>query len=134
MSGYLIRRAVEALLTVFLASLFVFAMVGALPGDPAQSMLGDRATPEQLQALRTYLGIDQPVYVQYLRWIRRVLHGDLGYSLINGYPVSQLLARAFPVTLQLTLWALAIVLAISFPTGAYVATHPYSRLSRIVNR
>jgi len=129
---YLSRRLVEAACTVWLASLLVFAMVGALPGDPAQAMLGDRATPEQLQALRAYLGIDQPLFIQYLRWIQRVLRGDLGYSLINGYPVSQLLARAFPVTLQLAAWALAVVLLISFPTGVYVATHPRSRLSRIV--
>jgi peptide/nickel transport system permease protein len=132
MSTYLIRRVVEALLTIFLATMLIFAMVGALPGDPALAMLGDRATPEQLQALRAYLGIDQPLPVQYLRWVRRAAQGDLGYSLINGFPVSRLLGRAFPVTLQLTGWALAVVLLVSFPAGVYVATHPHTRLARLL--
>jgi peptide/nickel transport system permease protein len=133
MSAYLIRRGVEALLTVILASFLVFAMIAALPGDPALAMLGDRATPDQLQALRAYLGLDQPLVVQYIRWIRRIAHGDLGYSLINGYPVSSILARAFPITLQLSGWALAIVLLVSFPTGVYAATHPRSRLTALLN-
>jgi peptide/nickel transport system permease protein len=133
MSAYLIRRALEALLTILLASMLIFAMVGALPGDPALAMLGDRATPDQVEALRAYLGIDQPLLVQYVRWVRRVARGDLGYSLINGFPVSRLLARAFPVTLQLTGWALAVVLLVSFPAGVYVATHPGSHLSRVLS-
>jgi len=75
---------VEAVLTIFLASLLVFAMVAALPGDPALIILGDRATPDQLQALRSYLGLDQPVGKQYARWMGRIVRGDLGHSLING--------------------------------------------------
>lgn len=133
MSAYLARRLLEATCTVLLASLLVFAMVGALPGDAAQAMLGDRATPEQLQALRAFLGIDQPVLVQYLRWVQRVVRGDLGYSLINGYPVSALLARAFPVTLQLALWAVAVVVLIALPTGVYAAAHARSPLARLIN-
>ncbi len=133
MSGYVLRRAAEALLTILLASMLVFAMTAALPGDPALAMLGDRGTPEQLQALRAYLGLDQPIPLQYLRWLGRVLRGDLGHSLINGYPVSALLARAFPITLQLSVWSLVIVVAIAFPTGVYAATHPRSRLARVLD-
>lgn len=133
MTAYLLRRALESLLTILLASLLIFAMVAALPGDPALAMLGDRATPDQLQALRAYLGLDQPVPIQYLRWLWRIAHGDLGYSLINGYPVSSLLARAFPTTLQLSLWALAVVTGIALPTGVYAATHARSRLTALLN-
>jgi peptide/nickel transport system permease protein len=107
-------------------------MVGALPGDPALIILGDKATPDQLQALRAYLGLDQPVPIQYLRWVGRLLHGDLGASLINGMPVADTLRRAFPVTLQLSAWAMAVVLLIALPSGIYASTHRGSALARLL--
>jgi peptide/nickel transport system permease protein len=131
-TAYLLRRVGEAILTVFLASLLVFAMVAGLPGDPAEVILGDRATPEQLQALRAYLGVDAPIPVQYGRWVGRLARGDLGYSLLSGIPVSRTLARAVPVTLQLAAWALAVVVAIALPVGVYAGTHPRTRLTRLV--
>jgi len=126
---YLARRGLEAALTLFLASVLVFAMVAALPGDPAQVILGDRGTPDQLQALRAYLGLDQPLPVQYGRWIARTLRGDLGQSLINGVPVTDFVRRALPLTLQLSLWAFAVVVLIAFPAGVFAATRPRSRLA-----
>src|SRR5690349_1575401 len=112
---YLARRGTEAVLTLFLASVLVFAMVAALPGDPAQVILGDRGTPDQLQALRAYLGLDQPLPLQYGRWVARIVHGDLGHSLINGVPVADIIGRGLPLTLQLSLWAFAVVVLIAFP-------------------
>ncbi len=120
------------MLTVLLASLLVFGMVAALPGDPALVILGDKGTPDQLQALRAYLGLDQPVFIQYIGWIERILHGDLGHSFINGLPVSRILARALPMTLQLSLWALGVVLLIAFSTGVFTATHPRSPLAGLL--
>jgi peptide/nickel transport system permease protein len=107
-------------------------MVGALPGDPALIILGDKATPDQLRVLRAYLGLDQPVPIQYLRWVGRLLHGDLGASLINGMPVADTLRRAFPVTLQLSAWAMAVVLLIALPSGIYASTHRGSALARLL--
>lgn len=107
-------------------------MVGALPGDPALNILGDKATPDQLQALRAYLGLDQPVPIQYLRWVGRLLHGDLGTSLINGMPVVDTLRRAFPVTLQLSAWAMAVVLLIALPSGIYASTHRGTALVQLL--
>ncbi len=132
MTAYLLRRVGEAILTVVLASLLVFAMVAALPGDPAEVILGDRATPDQLQALRAYLGVDAPIPVQYGRWVSRLVRGDLGYSLLSGIPVSRTLARALPVTLQLAAWALAVVVLIALPVGVYAGTHPGGRLTRLL--
>lgn len=126
------RRALEAVVTAFLASLLVFSMVAALPGDPAQVILGDKGTPEQLAALRAYLGLDKPIPIQYGRWVGHVLRGDLGTSLINGVPVLDTIKRAFPVTLQLTLWALAVVLIIAFPAGVFASTRRQSRLTTIL--
>jgi peptide/nickel transport system permease protein len=107
-------------------------MVGALPGDPALIILGDKATPDQLQALRAYLGLDQPVPIQYLRWVGRLLHGDLGTSLINGMPVADTLRRAFPVTLQLSAWAMTVVLLIALPSGIYASTHRGAALAQLL--
>jgi peptide/nickel transport system permease protein len=132
MGPFLVRRGFEAALTAFLASLLVFAMVAALPGDPALVILGDRGTPDQLASLRAFLGTDQPIPVQYARWIERLLHGNLGTSFINGMPVSNTIRRAFPVTLQLTVWALVVVLLIAVPAGTYAATHQRSRLTRVL--
>ena len=130
MAGYLVRRGLEAGLTILVASVLVFAMVAALPGDPAQVILGDRGTAEQLRSLRQYLGLDAPIPVQYARWLGRVASGDLGYSMLSGIPVRDTLARTFPVTLQLAAWALLVVLLIALPMGIYAGTHPRSRLAR----
>jgi peptide/nickel transport system permease protein len=127
---YVVRRVGEAGLTLLLASVLVFAMVAGLPGDPAEVILGDRATPDQLQALRSYLGLDVPIPVQYVRWIGRVATGDLGYSLLSGIPVTRTIARALPVTLQLAAWALAVVVLIALPVGVYAGAHPRSWLAR----
>ena len=132
MAGYLVRRSLEAGLTILVASLLVFAMVAALPGDPAQVILGDRGTPDQLQSLRHYLGLDASIPVQYARWLARVASGDLGYSMLSGIPVRDTLARALPVTLQLAAWALAVVLLIALPMGIYAGTHPRSGLARLL--
>ena len=131
MAGYLVRRLLEAGLTLLVASLLVFAMVAALPGDPAQVILGDRGTPEQLEGLRRYLGLDAPIPVQYGRWLGRMAIGDLGYSMLSGIPVRETLARALPVTLQLSAWALSVVLLIALPLGIYAGTHPGTRTARL---
>ena len=123
---YLARRATEAAFTLLLASVLVFAMVAALPGDPAQVILGDRGTPDQLVALRAYLGLDRPLPLQYGQWVARIAHGDLGHSLINGVAVADIIGRALPRTLQLSLWAFAVVVLIAFPTGMFAATRPRS--------
>jgi peptide/nickel transport system permease protein len=132
MAGYLVRRGLEAGLTILVASVLVFAMVAALPGDPAQIILGDRGTPDQLQSLRHYLGLDAPIPVQYARWLARVASGDLGYSMLSGIPVRETLARTLPVTLQLAAWALGVVLLIALPMGIYAGTHPHSTLARVL--
>src|SRR5262245_18693063 len=89
--GFVIRRLLLGLVTVFLASLIIFAATQALPSDAAQSILGKLATPDSLAALREQLGLDKSVVEQYLDWIGGVVSGDLGTSLSAGVPVTQLL-------------------------------------------
>ena len=77
MLGYVVRRSAQSLLLVWLVTVVVFALLHLTPGDPASVMLGENATPEQVQALRRSLGLDQPLAIQYARFLGRALQGDL---------------------------------------------------------
>lgn len=99
----------------------VFLVVRVLPGDPATAALGDYASKEAVAALRERLGLNQPLPVQYVRFLADVLHGDLGRSMINGTPVVDQVAANLPYTLELTIVALVIGIALGLPTGVYTA-------------
>lgn len=110
MIRYLSTRLWQSVLTLVLASLVIFIGIRQLPGDPAIAMAGEEASPEQLNAVRAQLGLDQPLPVQYFNFIGRLLHGDLGRSTRTGTQVTDLVATTLPVTLWLA--AYAIVLAV----------------------
>jgi peptide/nickel transport system permease protein len=94
-----------------------------IPGDPAQVILGQEATPEALHALRVKLGLNQPIVVQYWHWIQNVLTGNLGFSLVDGEPVSHLILQRLPVTLELAVGTLVVAVAIAFPFGVFAAVY-----------
>lgn len=100
----------------------VFFVMQILPGDPARVALGLEATPQALDAMRERLGLDRPLYQQYLSWLFGVLRGDLGLSMVDNAPVSRAIALALPVTLQITLLALVIALVLGVPLGVIAAT------------
>ena len=110
MIRYLSTRLWQSLVTLVLASLVIFIGIRQLPGDPAIAMAGEEATPEQLEAVRAQLGLDQPLPAQYFNFVGRLLQGDLGQSTRTGTPVTDLIATTLPVTLWLS--AYAIVLAV----------------------
>ena len=99
MVSFVVRRLVLAGPVLFGASLALFALLYVLPGDPAAFVLGDSATPAQLAELRHRLNLDQPLPVQYLLWLTRLVRGDLGESLISGLPVAQLIGQSIPVAI-----------------------------------
>src|SRR5215469_16204087 len=103
-----------------------------LPGDVAQLLLGDRATNEQLQRLREQLGLDQPVWVQYARFMRDALHGDLGVSIQSNRPALNDVLAAFPVTLQLALVSLFLASLCGVPVGVLSAVRHGSRFDAVV--
>jgi peptide/nickel transport system permease protein len=103
------------------ASLLIFLVTNALPGDVAQVLLGTDATPEALARLRAQLGLDRPLPVQYLSWIGGILVGDFGHSHLNGQPVLALLAPRIAVTLWLVLFGLLGSLLIALPAGMVAA-------------
>ena len=94
MLGYLLRRILAAIPVMGVVALFVFLLLRLTPGDPAAILAGDNATPEQLERIRTSLGLNEPLYTQFFTWIGKLLHGDLGVSLISNVPVLKMISHA----------------------------------------
>lgn len=119
-------RSLLGRLGVFVASLFgaslaIFWVCQALPGDPARVLLGDGASDEQIAAKAHELGTDRPWPVRYVEWVQGMLHGDFGVSYASGVPVSSLIAPALPVTAWLALFSLALAVTIALPLGMLAA-------------
>lgn len=117
MLSFVARRIVIAIPTVILISIFVFGLQKLLPGDPILAMAGEERDPETIAFLREKYRMNDPVWVQYLTWIKGVLTGDLGISLRTNQPVTELIAQKLPVTIQLALMALVFALVIGIPAG-----------------
>jgi peptide/nickel transport system permease protein len=101
-------RLLSAIPTLLAMSVFVFALIRLVPGDPVRTMLGFRATPENVAQVRAGLGLDHSLVRQYTDWIGNALRGDLGTDYISGTPVSTLVGDSLPVTLELTLLSMTI--------------------------
>lgn len=121
MISILIRRILSLVVTLLVVSLLIFVVMGLLPGDPAAIVLGTSASPETLAALRTQMGLDQPLPVRYLAWLWGVLQGDLGQSYTYGVPVAGLIAERLTVTLPLALMAVLLSVGIAVPLGVQAA-------------
>jgi peptide/nickel transport system permease protein len=115
---------------LFGVSIVVFFMVRAIPGDPAQIMLGQQATQEQVQQVREKMGLDKPVFVQYGLFLKNALRGDLGDSTVTGRPVTTELLVRFPATLELTAFAMLIAILVGLPVGVISAVRQYSLLDK----
>ena len=125
MRRYLLKRLVHSAFVIFFVATVVFAAVRSIPGDPARLMLGGDADPAALEALQQELGLNQPVYVQYFRWLGRILRGDLGESIRTGQSVLELLLQVAEPTLSIAGLGMAIALTIAIPTGIISAVKRY---------
>ncbi|MGH2370806.1 MAG: ABC transporter permease [Acidimicrobiia bacterium] len=122
MLQFALKRLLHTLILLFLISVFVFSIMKMAPGDPVTVMLGSDYNPESYARLRTELGLDRSVFVQYGLWVSRFVRGDWGYSYISGARVSKLILHdALPVTLFLSLWSLVFALALALPSGILAA-------------
>jgi peptide/nickel transport system permease protein len=119
---FLSRRLLGTVPVLVILSIGVFLMLHLTPGDPVQIMLGQDATPSAIAALRAELGLDQPLPIQYVRWMANVVHGDLGRSIRTNQPVTEAIVSRLPVTIELSLWSLLLSLAIGLPAGVVAAT------------
>jgi peptide/nickel transport system permease protein len=105
-------------------------MVRAIPGDPAQIMLGQQATQEQVQQVRESMGLEKPIFVQYGLFLKDAFRGDLGDSTLTGRPVTTELLVRFPATLELTAFAMLIAILVGVPVGVISAVRQYSMLDK----
>jgi peptide/nickel transport system permease protein len=121
MAFYIFKRLVGLMVVIFLVLTIAFVIVRLAPGDPAALMLGPEASAEDAAALRAQLGLDRPIFMQYLKFVLNAVQGDLGTSIFFNQPVTQvLLGRAEP-TIFLSLFSLLIALIIATPIGIYAA-------------
>jgi ABC-type dipeptide/oligopeptide/nickel transport system permease component len=132
LAQYVARRLWQLVLVLIGVSIVVFVTMHLLPGDVAQLLLGDKATAEQLVRLRAQLGLDQPVWVQYADFLWGALRGDFGTSISTNHPALEDVLVAFPVTLQLTLLALGIAVAVGVPLGVLSAVWQGTRFDGAV--
>jgi len=114
---YLIRRVVLLVPVIIGISVIVFVLSHLIPGDPVMVLLGQEATQVEAERLRSVLGLDQPLPVQYVKWLARAIQGDLGRTLFGGQAVGDLLRAAVPATLELAIAALLLSLIIALPLG-----------------
>ena len=121
MLGYLAKRVGMAVPTLLLVAMAVFALVRLIPGDPVQVLLGDAASPSQIEALRRQLGLDQPIPVQFTFWLAKVATGDLGQSISNHQPVLPLIIERFQVSAVIVLVAVGLAALIAVPAGLIAA-------------
>jgi peptide/nickel transport system permease protein len=123
MTAYILRRLVHMVPVLFLMTLFIFVLVRLVPGDPASSMLGDRATPERVARLNKSLKLDRPYYVQYVAFMQNLAKGDLGDSVRRREPVRGIVLQRVQPTLFLAVYAMIIAVVISGPLATIAAFH-----------
>jgi peptide/nickel transport system permease protein len=124
MGRYVIRRLLQAALMIFVVATLVSVFIHFLPGDPAYVILGEeRATEDRVQAIREELGLNRPIYEQYIDWLGGVVRGDFGKSLISGRPIRQDLQLRIPRTFELGGAAVIISVIVGIPLGVIAARY-----------
>ncbi len=129
---YILKRLLGLLPVLLGITLLVFCFLHLIPGDPAVVLLGERATPEQLSALRERLGLNQPLPIQYLTFLGNLLRFDLGTSIISGIPIADELKSRFPATLELSAAAILVALVLGIPAGILAAVRKNSWLDNLM--
>jgi peptide/nickel transport system permease protein len=130
MLAYAIRRILMAVPVMGVVALVVFGLLYLTPGDPAQVIAGDQASPEQIARIRAALGLDQPFYIRFWGWLWQILHGDLGASIFSSQSVVHMIDQRLAPTVSLLLLSVVISVAVGVPFGVFAAW----RQGRIVDR
>jgi peptide/nickel transport system permease protein len=123
---FIVRRLLQLIPILLGLSILLFAWLRALPGGPAQAALGERATPEDIARYNKLFGLDQPIYVQYLKFLGRAVRLNFGTSSRTGRPVTAEFLERFPATIELTVFAMVFAIGVGIPLG-YVAARRYGR-------
>jgi peptide/nickel transport system permease protein len=133
MMTFLTRRLLLMIPVALLVSFVTFMIIHLIPGDPAQVLLGESATPQTVAALRHQLGLDQPLLAQYFIWLGQALHGNLGESIQLQQPVTQAIIQRLPVTAELGVVALLISVAMAIPLGVLAAGRRNTPIDWLIN-
>lgn len=133
MTRHLGVRIAQLIPILFLASVGIFLMIHLVPGDPVLTVTGLDASPEQMERVRTELGFDRPLVVQYFEWIGNVFQGDLGNSIVNRSPTTTLIRDRMPATIQLTFATMAVGLSLGIPLGLLAASREGSWVDKFVS-
>ena len=121
MKKYIAKRLLAVIPTLFVVSIVIFSIIHMTPGDPAAMILGDKASAEDIAALREAMGLNDPIPVQYINWVKDVLHGDLGQSVFIDKPMTQILKEYMGPTFSLTVYAMILATVIAIPLGVRAA-------------
>jgi peptide/nickel transport system permease protein len=132
MIGYLLRRLLATIPVMGVVALFVFLLLRLTPGDPAAILAGDNATAEQLERIRNSLGLNQPIYVQFVSWTNQLLHGDLGVSLISHKPVLEMIGQRIEPTLSVAIATIILAIIVAVPLGVLAAWKHGTWIDRFV--
>ena len=130
MLGYVIKRVLATVPVMVIVAAFVFLMLRLSPGDPASVIAGDYATAEDIARIREALGLNEPILVQFTKWIGALLQGDLGISIFTNLPVTTLIAQRIEPTLMLTLTTIVFTVLVAVPLGTLAAWKAGSWLDR----
>jgi peptide/nickel transport system permease protein len=125
-TGYIIRRVIQAIIVTLIVSIITFLLLHLVPGGEVRAVLGIKATPLQIKTFSKQWGFDQPLYVQYGKWLWQLLHGNFGFDLKYNAPVSTLMITALPRTVVLAVIGTGVGLLIGIPAGIFGAVRRYS--------
>jgi peptide/nickel transport system permease protein len=131
MLAFVIKRVIQSIVVLFIMSLIVFSMIN-LVGDPVDMLVNPESLPEEIDRVRRDFGLDQPVHVQYWKFLTGAISGDLGNSFIFGRPALALIAERFPATLELATCALILAVSVGLPLGIYAGLNPDGWGARII--
>jgi peptide/nickel transport system permease protein len=121
MLGYTVRRLLMAVPVMGVVALIVFSLLYLTPGDPAQVLAGDQATPEQIEKIRASLGLDQPPHMRFVTWLWQMVNGDLGASIFSGEPVTHMIQQRLQPTFSLLMLSVLISISVGVPFGVAAA-------------
>src|SRR5260221_7825918 len=121
MLGYTVRRLLMAVPVMGVVALIVFSLLYLTPGDPAQVLAGDQATPEQIEKIRETLGLDQPPHTRFLSWLWLIVNGDLGLSIFSGEAVTHMISQRLQPTFSLLMLSVLISISVGIPFGVAAA-------------
>jgi peptide/nickel transport system permease protein len=133
MIAFIIRRLLQTVVVLFMVSLIVFSILQVLPGDPARTLLGPEASPEQVEQTREELGLNRPLPIQYITWVKHALKGDLGKSISFREDVTKVIGEHLPKTIYISILSMALAIIIGVPAGIIAAIRRGGKIDSIIS-